>query len=279
MMKKVWGMGVFAVVLSSGFAADREWAYLDNGTVRIGVDRSRGACVGFFGESKTGRNLLNHFDEGRFLQQSYYGARDGSFWNKQPWTYNPVQGGSWKGLASEILEFNKTGNSLYARIEPRSWSGGQPCPEAIMEETISLFGAVACITFKMSFSGADQGGPRHQEMPAVFVDAALSNLVYLTDGQLMRRVPGWPNESGKAPQQWVAYLDDSDWGIGIRTPGTAEFTCYRFGTGATGPDASSCSYIAPIRTFALTTGLKVEYDVFLTVGTLDEIKVRFSGGG
>lgn len=276
MMKNVWVMGVLAVVLFSGFAADREWAYLDNGTVRIGVDRSRGACVGFFGESKTGRNLLNHFDEGRFVQQSYYGQQDGSDWNGKPWVYNPVQGGSWDGVVSEILEFNETGDSLYAKIEPRSWSGGQPCPEAIMEETLSLSGAVARITFKMSFTGEDQGRPRHQEMPAVFVDAALSNLVYLSDGKLTRRVPGWPNESGKAPEQWVAYLDEDDWGIGICTPGTSDFTCYRFGQGATGPAASPCSYVSPIRTFALTNGLIVEYDVFLMVGTLDEIQAGFS---
>ena len=27
--------------------AKSKWSYLDNGKVRIGVDRSRGACIGF----------------------------------------------------------------------------------------------------------------------------------------------------------------------------------------------------------------------------------------
>ncbi|VGO14033.1 hypothetical protein PDESU_02590 [Pontiella desulfatans] len=62
--------GCFSVMLVCGCGAssDDGWEYLDNGTLKIGVDRSRGACIGYFGESKTGRNLLNHYDEGRFVQ-------------------------------------------------------------------------------------------------------------------------------------------------------------------------------------------------------------------
>ena len=75
----------------------QQWEYLDNGIVRIGVDKSRGACIGYFAQSKTRRNLLNNYDEGRFIQQSYYGRPDGSRWNGKPWVYNPVQGGHAKG--------------------------------------------------------------------------------------------------------------------------------------------------------------------------------------
>ena len=38
--------------------AARQWEYLDNGMVRIGIDKSRGACIGYFAESRTRRNLL-----------------------------------------------------------------------------------------------------------------------------------------------------------------------------------------------------------------------------
>lgn len=86
--------------------ASEQWVYIDNGIIRIGVDKSRGACIGFFGESKTGRNLLNHFDEGRFIQQSYYGTKDGSNWNGKPWVYNPVQGGSFNRTPSKLLKFD-----------------------------------------------------------------------------------------------------------------------------------------------------------------------------
>ena len=117
---------------------------------------------------------------------------------------------------------------------------------------------------------------RHQELPAVFVDAVLKNLVYAHEGKLVRRVPGWPNELGNTSEDWVAYVDDKDWGIGIHTPGTSQFTCYRFkGNGKSGPHGSACSYVAPIRTLRLQKGMVIEYEFFLTLGSLKEIRRRF----
>ena len=257
----------------------RQWEYLDNGRVRVGIDKSRGACIGFFAESATGRNLLNHYDEGRFIQQSYYGAADGSKWNGKPWVYNPIQGGHHKGKRSRLLEFNRDNKkkTISAKIQPLSWASGVSCPEAIMGVTISLDGPLAKIRFRMDYTGKDQSVVRDQEMPAVFVDAELPNLVYSEDGKLKRRVPGWPNQRGKATESWVAYLDDKDWGIGICTPGTESFTCYRFkGDGKTGPTGSACSYVAPLRRFSLQKGLAVDYEVFLTIGSLAEIRKRFA---
>ncbi|HBO50527.1 MAG TPA: hypothetical protein DD471_00965 [Planctomycetes bacterium] len=257
----------------------RDWEYLDNGVVRIGIDKSRGACIGYFAESKTKRNLLNNYDEGRFIQQSYYGRPDGSKWNGKPWVYNPVQGGYAKGKSSRLLKFSrdKKKETISARIEPLSWASGIACPEALMGVTISLEGPLARVRFRMDYTGKDQSVVRDQEMPAVFVDAELPNLVYFESGKLKRRVPGWPNERGKASENWVAYLDDKDWGIGIYTPGTETFTCYRFkGNGKTGPTGSACSYVAPLRRFSLQKGLAVDYEVFLTIGSLAEIRERFA---
>ena len=257
----------------------RQWEYLDNGHVRIGVDKSRAACIGFFGESKTKRNLLNHYDEGRFVQQSYYGAADGSDWNGRPWVYNPVQGGNYQGKKSRLLEFTRdeAKKTIFAQVEPLSWASGMACPEVMMEVRISLDETVARIRFRMDYAGKDQSVVRDQEMPAVFADADLPNLVYSDGGKLKRRVPQWPNERGTASENWVAYLDDKDWGLGIYTPGTENFTCYRFkGDGKAGPAGSACSYVAPLRRFSLQTGMTVEYDVYLSIGSLKEIRERFA---
>ncbi len=257
----------------------QQWEYLDNGVVRIGIDKSRGACIGYFAESKTRRNLLNNYDEGRFIQQSYYGRPDGSKWNGKPWVYNPVQGGHSRGKRSRLLKFTRDQDkkTISARVEPLSWASGVACPEALMGVTISLEGPLARVRFRMDYTGKDQSAIHDQEMPAVFTDAELPNLVYSENGKLKRRVPGWPNERGKATENWVAYLDDKNWGIGICTPGTETFTCYRFkGDGKTGPDGSACSYVAPLRRFSLQKGLAVDYEVFLTIGTLEEIRRRFA---
>ena len=255
------------------------WEYLDNGTLRIGIDKSRGACIGYFAMSATGRNLLNNRDEGRFIQQSYYGAPDGSKWNGKPWVYNPVQGGHWKGKKSRLLEFtkDKKKQTISARVEPLSWASGIACPEALMGVKVTLEGTMARIGFRMNYTGRDQSSVHDQEMPAVFVDAGLANLVYEENGKLKRRVPGWPNERGRTPENWVAYLDKEDWGIGIYTPGTEIFTCYRFkGEGDKGPKGSACSYVAPLRRFSLQKGTKIDYEVFLTIGSINEIRTRFA---
>jgi len=255
-----------------------QWEYLDNGQIRIGVDKSRGACIGFFGETGTDRNVLNHYDHGRFIQQSYYGDADGSDWNGKPWRYNPIQGGSWRGKDARVLAFRiEPDSSLYTKVEPRHWASGKPCPEALMEQWITLNGPVAHVRCKLTYTGKDHRTARSQEMPAVFVDAALKHLVYIQDKQLVRRVPGWPNESGNTSEDWVAYVDDKDWGLGIQTPGTSKFTCYRYkGDGKSGPDGSDCSYVAPIRQLRLRGGQVVEYEFYLTLGSVDQIRRRLT---
>jgi len=162
---------------------------------------------------------------------------------------------------------------------------------------------VAQVRFRMTYSAARAGDlqspsatprpptdggskppahpPAHQELPAVFADLALTNLVYYqggapwTGGALTRRVPGWPNEYVKQlPEQWAAFVDGRDWGLGVFFPGTTEVTCYR-AAGQSGPAGSGCSYLAPIRTLAITNGFKLEYDVFLAIGPVSELRERF----
>lgn len=258
------------------------WSYLRNDSVTIGVRRDRGASVGFFARTSNGRNLLNHYDHGRFLQQSFYGDKDGSDWNGKPWRWNPVQGGCWTGKrAGVMLEFRNDGRSLYARSQPINW-GGCDAIDAVMEEWIELRGNVAMIRFKFTNHGRDNTGAMSQEMPAVFVDAALRNLVRYDgsspwkDGALKRDVPGWPNSSGQLTENWAAYVDDKDWGIGVYTPGTTRMTYYRFdGDGTTGPTGSACSYFAPLRTLTVRAGFSIEYRVYLAIGSSSQIRQEF----
>ena len=94
-----------------------------------------------------------------------------------------------------------------------------------MEERITLDGRIARIhyTFRNTGPGATDHPATSQEMPAVFVDYALKNLVYYdgsspwTGGPLRRDVPGWPNEERTRTEHWAAYVDDSDWGRARRS--------------------------------------------------------------
>ena len=257
-------------------------AYIDNGMVRLGVDLDRGGSIFHFSEAATKRNLLNHYDEGRFIQQSYYGEADGSNWSGQPWSWNPIQGGGSNGTKARILSQQIDATSIRIVTEPVHWASGAALPECEMEETITLDGPVAHIhfTFRNDGPGAKDHPATSQELPAVFVDADLPNLVYYngaspwTGGPLQSDVPGWPNEERTRTEHWAAYVDAAGWGIGVYTPGTPLSTTYRFG-GPGGAMGSGCSYFAPVRSFAVTQGLVFEYDVYLYIGTVGEIRSAF----
>ncbi|MFZ9936500.1 MAG: hypothetical protein ACO3JG_05510 [Luteolibacter sp.] len=270
-----------ACLLVTGVHAET-WAYLDNGRIRIGVDRSRGAAIGYLALSSDKRNLLNHHDEGRFIQQSYYGDPDGSMWAQKPWVYNPVQGGSYKGEDARTLEFRKSRNELYARVEPLHWASAKPCPEAIMQEWITLDGPIAKVRMRMEYSGPTQQRNAHQELPAMFVDYALPHLMFELDGKLVKHAPvdlgkDLKPENIRYDTEWLAYVDDKGFGIGIHTPGSKQAVTYRHrGNGSAGPDGSACSYVAPVRTMQLKKGTVVDYHFHLTIGSLAEIRQRFA---
>lgn len=265
---------------------DGNFYYIDNGTIRLGVDLERGGSIFYFAESVTKRNVLNHADEGRFIQQSYYGEPDSSIWVNQPWVWNPIQGGGCHGEKARILKqtFDETGINIVS--EPVHWASGMAISDAEMEEIITMKGRMAHIhyIFRNTGRNATNHPATHQELPAVFVDANLPNLIYYggsspwTGDSLKSVVPGWPNEEHIRTEEWAAYVDSTQWGIGVYTPGTSVSTAYRFsGDGTAGPEGSACSYFAPVRTFAITKDLIFEYDVYLYIGTISEIRKTFEG--
>ena len=261
-----------ALVAVSAPAATPEWVYLQNDHLKAGVRRDAGACLGFLA-AKDGKNVLNSYDHGRFVQQSYYGRPDGSFWVKNPWRYNPVQGGDYKGNPAAVLEFKAEPTRLYSKTRPKHWATGADIPEMEMEQWLELKDAVLHLRIKMKYSGTEKHPAAHQEIPAVFVEPDFATLL-LNDGKELRRwQPGWPNEHVKLPEHWAAYLDDKGQGVGVLVPAAAEATCYRFGKPG---DRSACSYIAPLTTFALEPGKVFEYDAWLTIGTEAEIRERLT---
>ena len=215
------------------------------------------------------------------MQQSYYGEADGSLWNKKPWRWNPVQGGDWKGKPAKVLDSRATSTTLYVKSRPMHWASGADIDDAVMEQWIELDGQVAHIRYAFTYTGATSHKARHQEMPAVFVDYALENLVFYRGDKPWRTdaltsiVPGWPNERHRRDEDWAAFVDGKGWGVGVYTPDTPEMTCYRH-KGKPGPKGPGCSYFAPIRTLAIAKDLSLTYDVYLTIGEVKEIRGRFS---
>ncbi len=250
--------------------------------MRIGIDLESGGGICYFGEGRNHKNLLNTWDRGRLIKQSYYGEEDGSFWGDQPWRWNPVQGGDYKNNASEVLEWKNDDNRLYVKTRPRHWATGELLKAVIMEETITLNGDVAEVRFVITYEGDTKHPVMHQETPAVFIDAALPYLKFYdgdkpwSGGEVKTIQPDWPNEYYSITENWAAYTDKRDWGVGVYVPGVTQITAYRYeGSGSTGSDGDACSYFAPIRSFAFDHPMRFEYTAYLTLGKLSDIRSRF----
>src|SRR5436190_8561687 len=67
-------------VLADPPADTDDFVFLDNSHLKLGVKKSSGAGIAWLSASGSERNLINHFDRGRLVQQSYYGKEDGSLW-------------------------------------------------------------------------------------------------------------------------------------------------------------------------------------------------------
>jgi hypothetical protein len=277
----VFGIGDFVSAANAPGMNEAKWVYLDNGQIKLGVKASSGAGIAYLSASGSDRNLLNHFDHGRLVQQSYYGKVDGTIWDKKPWRWNPVQGGDYKHGAAKVLELKSDKTTLYAKSLGRHWSGCVDLPEVTFEQWITLTGKVAHIRYKMTYTGTDSHPKHHQEVPATFIEPDLDTLLVYsgdkpwTGDAIQRSKPGWPNEPRKITENWAAYVDKDDFGVGAYVPVASQITCYRYNIGGK-TQHGACSYFAPLIELAITPGTVFEYDVYLTLGKSDEIRKAFT---
>lgn len=256
-----------------------EWLVLDNGQVRVGLKRASGGAIGWISASGSKRNLVNSYDRGRLIQQSYYGAADGSLWNGKPWRWNPVQGGDWRGHSTRILAEDVKPTEATIKTLPKHWASGEDLVETSMQQWVALEGECIRVRYRFEVSGGREHPVQHQELPAVFVQPDLQTLVVYrgdqpwTDQPLDRLRPGWPNEIHAMTEHWAAYVDEQDFGLGIYVPVAKRLTCYRYGSDPKSVDA--CSYLAPLGEFAIKPNFQWQYEVVLSLGTTQQLRSRF----
>jgi hypothetical protein len=253
---------------------DERWSFISNDYVRLGVITNYGASIGYFSLATATVNFINYMDAGRFIQQSYYGDRDGSYWpGGGNWRWNPVQGGSYVNDKPALLAFSNVNNSIYARVHPRNWAGRQLLTNVVMEEWIDLTGLLARIVFRMTYTGPSNYAARHQEVPAMFMDAAYPRLTYFNGAALTNFQPAGVNGYDTSTESWWAYVNAAGFGMGIMTPHTT-FATYYWIAGA-GNEGSGCSYVSPIQTFGISPNLVHQYTVYLTIGATNQIRATF----
>jgi len=283
----------YPVWKEEGKTGDR-YMYLANDKIQIGVDLERGGSIFHCSTAAEKVNHLNYYDEGRFIQQSYYGDDGLQYtWSGSAWTWNPIQGGGSDGQPSKLVSKELTANQITIVTTPRQWgrlASTNSCPlaeDCVMKEIISVKDNYVHLRFRFEYRGSKDLGERAQELPAFFCDWNFKKFVGYngsapwTGGALSYITPiplsGINNENPPANQteNWSAYVNDSGYGIGLYTPGTSFTVYYTAGSGPGGANSGSCSYFAPCRYLHIYPGFVLEYDAYLTIGNIQDIRATF----
>lgn len=271
---------------------------LSNRKIRLRQDLTRGGAIYYISKADADRNIVNIYDEGRYIQQSYYAGaaldRRAEGQNKawSPLTWNPIQVGDNAYNRAQILEYWQKGDETYVKCIPMQWDMTNMAAEAVMEQWTSLRGNVIRVRNRLTCHRTDniygEGVPLAQEIPAVWLISALKNLyAYFGDKpfeneplksvevkQLILNDPDhfW-GKYANVPEKWMAFTDDKGWGIAVYTPSASGFLAGRYDSCLEGDEHHvASSYIAPVRFEALMKNSVMEYDYYLVVGTLDQIR-------
>lgn len=285
-MKKLWPL---VLILSIVAIAEDKIDYLDNGVIRIGINLDLGGSITYLADAKTKENIVNSFDWGRQIQQSYY-AGPVPFQNPKPnWKnlgWNPIQSGDCYGNRAKILEHSNDGKTLYVKTVPMHWPLNNVPGECSFETWIELDASTAKIRCRLNNARPDKTayGARSQELPAIYTIGTLWKLMTytgaepFTDGELERiqKVPAgssFPWAHFRATENWAALVNDKDWGLGVFTPGTfAYIGGFNGKENSGGIKDGPCGYIAPLQNEILDHNIVYDYSYTLVLGNLSDIR-------
>jgi hypothetical protein len=265
-------------------AASAAHSYLDNGIVRVGVDLARGGTITYLAQSGGGENVINNYDLGRQVQQSYYAGpqpygNPSPPWQNMPW--NPVGTGDMHGNPSQVLAHANDGTTLYVRSVPKQWALRNVACECVFEQWITLDGRAVRVQNRLTNYRADttQYPAMTQELPAVYTIGKLHRLVAYRGtnpfgGEPFEQVE--PLADGvrfHATENWAALVNDSGWGLGVFQPDVARFYAKFFGTRNTGATSDfATGYMAPNTEDVLDHNVVYPYRYALVLGSVDEIR-------
>ncbi len=293
---------LFCFAALTAFAQKVE--YVENARVKVGVDLDAGGAIMHVEDKllKTG-NIINYFDRGRQIQQSYYsgpvpyigpkGERPNQRWAGLGW--NPIQTGDCAGNASPVLSFTRpTASAMKIVTSPMLWPHAGVRAECTFTTLIELTPNGFLFTASIANARSDHAdyGRKAQETPAVYTNARWYKLVsYLgekpwTGAPLTTIVAkgdgkGWPWRNYFSPESWSALVDDADTGIGVYAPATHATTAGFAGGDAPkgqnlSPRAAPTGYIAPLAYNVLDHNARLGYQALFAVGKLAEIRQTFA---
>jgi hypothetical protein len=286
---------ILSILVTS--AGAQQFLEHNNGTLHLKLDLSRGGAIAYLSTASSSRNLINIADEGRYIQQSYYAGKtvdrkaSGQSPSWSPWSWNPIQVGDAFRNRAQILSSQKNGNTLYVKCTPMLWDMNNIPAEAEMEQWTTLDNNMLYVRNKITCHRTDniygEGIINDQELPAVYPISALSKLYsYFGSAPFTNKTPDNPNvinlSSGfwgrylnnSVTENWMAFVDNNNWGMGVYNPTCTNFLAGMSGSPGFEASDGSTSYIAPIKKEILNKNSVYEYEYYIIIGTLDEIRSK-----
>ena len=266
---------------------------LDNGTVKVGIDRAKGAAITWLSSTAYPKNIVNYSDPGRLIQQSYYAGKvldrraDGQSKSWSPWSWNPIQGGG-VGSWARVTEFRKLDRgTLYAETIPNLWDMPSEPAAAVMRQWTAFEPAMPDVVvvrceFVAQREANDRWGPalpRHQEIPACYFTRNFSTMKsYLGDGAWRDETqpPGPPWGKARPPRHAMAFFAANGEGVAVFSPAaTQHWNFGPHGGGATDdPAAGPCMHVAPIDQVNLGPRSTYRYRYWLILGRAPQLAAR-----
>lgn len=276
-------------LLMSVVSARAVESYLDNGIVKVGVELTKGGSITYLSKSGTQDNLINNYDLGRQIQQSYYSGpqpynpSNNTSPNWPNWPWNPIQTGDCYGHPSLVLAHTNTGQRLYVKCRPMQWALNNVPGECTFESWITLAGNVVTVSNRLlnfRTDTAEQFTGRDQELPAVYTIGRLYRLFSYTGdapftGGALTNFPIVPPPwiYWRATESWAALVDATGWGLGVFHPGAVRFAGGFAGPpGGGGPNDDPTGYVSPLHVEILDSKIEYTYTYHLILGTLQEIR-------
>jgi len=290
-------LSAFIIVLLIPVSVLRSQSFLeiDNDTLHLKIDLTRGGAIAYLSKSGSERNLINVHDEGRYVQQSYYAGKnlnrqdEGQNPNWSPWPWNPIQVGDSFNNRAELLASKKEGNTIFVKCIPMLWDMNNVPAEATIEQWTTLKGSFLEVHNKLICKRKDtiyeEADNNHQELPAVYPISALDNLYsYFGDAPFT----GAPLENpevehledgfwgrymdNKVTESWMAFVDDDKFGMAVFTPICNNFLAGMAGDPGGKANSSSTSYIAPVKSMKMNKNTVFEYTYYLLIGDLNDMR-------
>ena len=282
---------------------DGNRGWLDNGKVKLAVDKDYGGSIVYASPSDSKENMVNISDLGREIQQSYYAGKDfnrqdnGQSKNWSPWPWNPVQAGNCDRDKSVILNFEtqKDNTALYVKCRPRLWDMTEEIAQCYFHQSMQFedgMDNVICVTNKIECFRDEndiwgEAASRNQELPAVYLIKNMNRLV-IYDGDKpwqndkLTDVTYGPDDKWiwvrrKPTEPWAACVNPvTNIGLGVYSPEGSGNTWNMGWVGKpTGTEYDAATmHFAPINNWSLGRDTVKEFKYWIIIGELDNIRVR-----